>query len=79
MSPSALSHYFKRTTGSNISTYVEELRIERAKGLLRETNLTIAEIAGRVGYRSSSTFIEAFKRHEEKTPGKWRKANRQKT
>ena len=79
MSPSALSHYFKRSTGSNISTYVEELRMERAKVLLRETNFTIAEISERVGYRSSSTFIEAFKRHAATTPGKWRKANRQKT
>ncbi|MBD2870044.1 helix-turn-helix domain-containing protein [Paenibacillus arenilitoris] len=57
-----LSQFFKEQTGVNFSDYLENLRMERAKSLLLQTNLAVGEIAYRVGYSSSNTFCRAFKR-----------------
>ena len=52
MSPGHFAHAFKQTTGLAPHHYVVERRIDRAKSLLRKTELPIAEIAHRVGFRS---------------------------
>jgi two-component system response regulator YesN len=57
-----LSHLFKQQTGKNFSVYIEELRMEQAMELLKNTDLSINEIAQKVGYYSSNTFCRAFKR-----------------
>ena len=41
--------------------YVEKQRMEKAAALLRETDMSVAEIAGQVGYESQSKFTAAFK------------------
>ncbi len=63
MSESYLSCLFKAQTGTNFFSYVEDLRIARAKTLLRETNLKINEIAQQSGYASANSFCRAFKRN----------------
>ncbi|MEM0286366.1 MAG: helix-turn-helix domain-containing protein, partial [Candidatus Methanomethyliaceae archaeon] len=45
-----LSRTFKKFIGVNISDYIHLLRLEKAKKMLEETNLTIKEIAEKVGY-----------------------------
>ncbi|ANS73245.1 hypothetical protein AWM70_00465 [Paenibacillus yonginensis] len=62
MSKVYLSQFFREQTGVNFSDYLEKLRMEHAKSLLSETELTIREIACQVGYHSSNTFCRAFKR-----------------
>jgi AraC-like DNA-binding protein len=47
----SLSKYFKQCTGINFIDYLTELRIEKAKSLLRETDLKINDIAAEVGYQ----------------------------
>ncbi|WP_239614719.1 helix-turn-helix domain-containing protein [Cohnella mopanensis] len=57
-----LSQFFKEQMGVNLSDYLENLRMDKAKNLLASTSLPIGEIAEKVGYQSASTFSRAFKR-----------------
>jgi AraC-like DNA-binding protein len=57
-----LSQFFKEQEGENFSSYLERMRMNYAKELLRDTDLSISEIVGRVGYFSTNTFSKAFKR-----------------
>ena len=72
MSLPYLSQYFKKHMNRNLSDYVTELRISRAKELLRETDLPIREVAESVGYFSVNSFIRRFKQMAGCTPGDWR-------
>ncbi|MCB9623350.1 MAG: helix-turn-helix transcriptional regulator [Polyangiales bacterium] len=49
------------------------LRLERAAELVRERDVTLAEVADRVGYRSEFAFNRAFKRHHGVAPGRFRR------
>jgi AraC family transcriptional regulator, activator of mtrCDE len=49
--------------------------MERAQGLLRHTHLSVAEVAGRLGYESQSAFAKAFRRHAGVAPRLFRGAN----
>jgi AraC-like DNA-binding protein len=59
---SILSTSFKQQTGKNLSTYLENLRIQEAQRLLRTTNMTINRISQEVGYQSANSFCRAFRR-----------------
>ncbi|MDQ1914699.1 helix-turn-helix domain-containing protein [Paenibacillus sp. GD4] len=72
MSPSYVSRLFKDEFGENFVDYVAKVRIEHAKGLLRETNESIHEIATRVGYTNYMSFNRAFKKITSTTPGEFR-------
>jgi AraC family transcriptional regulator len=72
MSPGHFAHAFKTTTGLAPHHYVVERRIDRAKGLLRKTELPIAEIAHRVGFHNQSNFSFAFRRATGVTPRRFR-------
>lgn len=59
--PSYLSYVFKQISGINISEYVNECRISKAKHLLTNTNMKIADIALAVGYESPNNFARFFR------------------
>lgn len=65
----------KNTTFSN---YVGEHKLEEAKRLLLETNLTVSEIALKLNYTNSQNFIRFFSKLEGVTPGKYRQENKNK-
>lgn len=67
---------FKQESGLSYTDYVINHRIERAKALLVQTNLKIAEIAQRMTYGNSQNFIRLFKQKVGMTPGEYRKSNR---
>ena len=71
-----LSRYFKDQAGTNFADYLCRLRIRKAKELLKEDRLSVSEIAERVGYNSSNSFIRTFKRYESVTPGAYREQPR---
>ncbi len=73
LSPSYLSMLFKRETGENISDYMQYLRIEEAKRLLKSTNLYVNEIAERVGYTDPKHFSKLFKKQIGSQPQEYRK------
>ncbi len=71
MTESSLSKFFKAKFGINFSTYLEKLRLNEAKSLLAATDLTVSEIANRVGYVNITTFYKAFKRKQGIPPSEW--------
>jgi AraC family transcriptional regulator len=72
MSPYHFARLFKQSTGLAPHQYVLERRIERAKTLLSETSLPLAEIAYRLGFASQSHFTALFRRLTSTTPRAYR-------
>ena len=64
---------FKEVYGSSLAAHMKEHRMERAAALLRETDLSVAEIAGQVGYESQSKFTAAFKETYGELPSEYRR------
>ena len=73
MSISHFSRVFSRQTGFSPYDYVLLSRLNRAKYLLQETDMTIAAVAYEVGFNSESNFIYFFTENEGISPGKFRK------
>ncbi len=73
MSPFHFARLFKHSMGLAPHQYVLEQRIDRAKTLLSETALTLAEIAYRLGFASQSHFTAVFRRLTSTTPEAYRK------
>ncbi len=72
MSSYHFARVFKQTTGVAPHRYVIERRVECAKSLLRETDLSISEIAHRVGCTNQSHFSMLFHRATAMTPSMFR-------
>ena len=68
------AHLFKEITGVTPHAYLANLRLERARELLLETDLPIGQIASRVGYRSQSHFARAFKAASGASPRAYRES-----
>lgn len=64
---------FKKATGDTVYAYVQKVRIEKAKGLLKTTDMSILDIANEVGYENPSKFASVFKRYNGRTPYRYRK------
>ena len=72
MSTYHCAHQFKRATGLPPYQYVITRRVERAQQLLREGDLSLAEIAARAGFSDQSHFSRHFKRLVGVTPRQFR-------
>jgi len=68
-----LTRAFKHTYGKTPSQYLLELRVEKAKALLRESKKPILDVAYESGFHSSSNFYEHFQKLVGMSPGKYRK------
>lgn len=68
ISPSYFLTLFKQSTGMAPHQYVITRRIERAKALLTQTRLPIAEIATRTGFADQSHLTRLMRRHTGLTP-----------
>lgn len=73
--PFFLSKSFKQVTGKNFIDYLTELRMEKAKELLRESEMKINDVAEQVGYQHSY-FNRIFKKLEGMTPTRYRELSR---
>lgn len=62
----------KSVTGKSVLDYINSLRINEGKRLLRQTDMTIAEIASNLGYNNVQSFNRFFKKYEGITPGEFR-------
>lgn len=65
---SNLSHFFRKNTGQNISTYIELKKLEKAKQLIELQEYKVNEIALLVGYSGVGSLIDLFKKYEGTTP-----------
>ncbi|MBN1675530.1 MAG: helix-turn-helix domain-containing protein [Kiritimatiellae bacterium] len=73
VSPFYLSHVFSRHTGSTFIEHVNEVRLQQARSLLVGTDLTVSEIADRVGYSDVYYFSKVFKKTYACPPTQFRK------
>lgn len=71
-SVSNLSHFFKKNMGVSISAYVDQIKLEKAKQLLRDSDMKVGEIAELLQYGSSTGFAVMFKKYEGMTPKEYR-------
>lgn len=71
-----MSRMFKQKTGENLTDYINNVRIEKARDILRNTNTKIGDIAGLVGLESRTTFLRVFKKLEGISPNEYRNINR---
>lgn len=72
-----LSRIFKEVTGFTVSEYINNNRIQKARQLLLDTNLSITEIAASLGYESITYFEKVFSNFTETSPLKYRKQCRE--
>jgi len=75
LTPSYLSYLFKKETGQSLIRYITQVRMEKAAELLTGTNLKIVDIYRKLGYRSSTYFIQTFRHYYGVTPVKFREAS----
>lgn len=74
MTPEAFSRYFKKASGRNVSVFVNELRIDYAARLLRETTARIGDISAQAGFVTLSSFNRRFRERMRVSPRVFRKA-----
>ncbi|MFE5318081.1 helix-turn-helix transcriptional regulator [Paenibacillus sp. NPDC056579] len=77
MNPVQFSRMFKEGAGEKFIDYVTRLRIELSMKKLAMSSDSIQEIAWQVGYTHVVSFIRAFKKSTELTPGHFRKDSRE--
>ena len=68
-----LTKLFKQTYGVTVNSYLMQIRITRAKQLLRFTDLSIELIGEKCGISDPNYFSRAFKKMEGLTPGRYRR------
>ncbi len=73
ISPSTLYHRFKKELNSSPVQFRNEIRIEKAAAELKNSDLSIQEIALQNGFHSTTYFFEVFKSHSGLTPAEYRK------
>jgi len=73
LNPDYLNRIFKKETGLSIHDYITKERLEKAKELLRKTNMPISAIATEVGYGSFSHFSQLFKKYTDLNPKDYRR------
>lgn len=70
---SYLSHLFKKKTGILFNQYLSNLRMEKAKQLLKESHLKTYEVAYSIGYKNEKAFSRAFKKMVGHSPMDYRR------
>lgn len=68
-----LSTYFKNHTSENLTTYINRVKIEKAKQLLKESDISITEISKIVGFSDHNYFSKVFKKYVAVTPTAYRR------
>lgn len=75
MNAKYISSLYKEATGRSIVDVINRSRIEKAKVLLKEEQINIADIAIKVGFTNSNALIRAFKKYIGVTPGQFKDMN----
>lgn len=73
ISPYHLGRIFKKHTSKTPRSYLENIRVDKAVQLLKNTDLTVMEICYEVGFQSYSSFYHAFQKQTQKSPQQYRK------
>ena len=73
LSPNYFSRLFRRTLGTGFTSYLNCYRVERAREMLLETDLSISEIAFHCGFGSISQFNRVFRDVARRSPSEVRR------
>lgn len=73
LTPGHLTTVVRRKTGRTVQQWLAERRMQEARLLLTETDLTVAVVARRVGHPDVSYFIKRFRAEHDATPAEWRR------
>ena len=76
LSPFHFARMFKISVGQAPHAYLTAKRMQHARGLLADTNVAIAEVARRVGFRTQAHFSGVFRKQVGVTPGQYRRQHR---
>jgi AraC-like DNA-binding protein len=74
VSSSYLGDMLRSVTGQNTQQHLHNKLIEKAKEILTATNLTVSEIAYRLGFKYSQSFSKLFKNKTNVTPKEYRES-----
>lgn len=72
LSKEHLSRLFKKETGTNLFSYIMELKLNDAKELLTSTEMTLDEIAFKLGFSNGNYFSKVFKKNTGQSPRDYR-------
>ncbi len=71
VSPHYFSRLFKEETSENFIEYLTKVRIDKAKELMKTSNLSIKEVCFKIGYADPNYFSHIFKKVEKLTPSEY--------
>ena len=71
-----VSRVFKEKTGVNLTDYINQVRMDKAKKLLTGTDMRVSDIAEEIGIPSRTTFLRVFKKTEGIAPNDYRSLHR---
>lgn len=74
LNPSYLSRIYKQITGKNLSDFIDNARIKKAKELLKRENVKIHEVAKSVGYETAGSFTRFFRKVSGLSPQEYHEA-----
>jgi LacI family transcriptional regulator len=76
MSRSVLERGFRQVLGISPQTLIRRTRLREVMVLLRDTELSLRDIAQRTGFKHAEHLCTVFKRERDETPGQYRKSSR---
>ncbi len=68
MNKSYLSHLFKKTKDISFVEFITKVKMERAKYLIRKTDMRIYEVAEYIGFKDTAYFSRLFKKYNHVSP-----------
>jgi two-component system response regulator YesN len=74
VTPAYLSRVFKKDKCQTVVEYLNCIRVDHAKKLLRERRVRLNELASLVGFNSNTYFFTVFKKYTGKTPSDYKKS-----
>lgn len=75
MSISSLSSYFKQQSGILLSDYIADMKMDKARHLLKTTTMSVNDISLAVGYYNTTSFIRRFQQWVGMSPKEYRTAD----
>ena len=76
ISPNYLSHLFQKSGGVGLNEYLNYVRLEQAKNLLKGYDMKVKEVAHACGFVDSNYFCRQFKKGTERSPSEYRRQYR---
>lgn len=72
LTPTYLCYLYKKATGQTLNTYITQVKMQKAKELLRDSSLKLSDIASMLGYSSQNYLTRLFTKACGMTPTAYR-------